>query len=411
LKYLSFRTLFLCILLPPGLYLSTLQGLEIYFQKQWTGELPNVFISDSKPLMEGRISIEEEIRKKINAYLSSKHILKWGILVRIVVKTGTGRWLYPSFGHGSPYVLDTDSSPPDKPESTPTNMLRVAENNWKIMQEGIRFGLTVKIPKETWLANGILAFYIIVFSFLLYHAYRKTAREAHYMEISNQQVRKTAREAHYMEISNQQALEAANERLMIAQQRLQDISVREKNYHQEIARLKNDLDSASDRVRETENEALTEMEQLENKLHENISTKEDLELEVVHLKEELERVEATPKVPAKKQRKQINSTAKRFKTLYKNIEIQQRAVEGFLNLGSDLQLRAEELIHNMDMDSSQLAVKRKIFSKKGAATTFECEFAYRGRVYWRPVAGTKTEILAIGTKNSQTKDLTYLENL
>jgi len=344
--------------------------------------------------MEGRISIEEEIRKKINAYLSSKHILKWGILVRIVVKTGTGRWLYPSFGQGSPYVLDTDSSPPDKPESTATNMLRVAENNWKIMQEGIRFGLTVKIPKETWLANGILAFYIIVFSFLLYHAYRKTAREAQFMEISNQQ-----------------ALETANERLMIAQQRLQDISVREKNYHQEIARLENDLDSASDRVRETENEALTEMEQLENKLHENVSTKEDLELEVIHLKEELERIEATPKVPAKKQRKQVTSTAKRFKTLYKNIEIQQRAVEGFLNLGSDLQLRAEELIHNMNVDSSQLAVKRKIFSKKGAATTFECEFAYRGRVYWRPVAGTKTEILAIGTKNSQTKDLAYLENL
>jgi hypothetical protein len=376
------------------LYLSTLQGLEIYFQKKWAAELPKVFISDSKPLMEGRISIEEEIRKKINGYLTSKHILKWGILVRVVVKTGTGRWLYPSFGQGSPYVLGGDTSPSEKPESTPTNMHQVAENNWKIMQEGIRFGLTVKIPKETWLANGILAFYIIVFSFLLYHAYRKTAREAQHMKISNQQ-----------------ALESANERLMIAQQRLQDISVREKNYHQEIARLKNDLDSASDRVRETENEALTEMEQLENKLHDSISTKEDLELEVVHLKEELERIEASRKVPAKKQRKQIISTSKRFKTLYKNIEIQQRAVEGFLNLGSDLQLRAEELIHNMNVDSSKLAVKRKIFSKKGAATTFECEFAYRGRVYWRPVAGTKTEILAIGTKNSQTKDLAYLENL
>jgi len=394
LKFLSFRTLLLCILLPPGLYLSTLQGLEIFFQKKWTAELPKVFISDSKPLMEGRIRIEEEIKKKIDGYLASKQILKWGFLVRIVVKTGTGRWLYPSFGQGYPYVFDANTSPPEKPESTPTNMLRVAENNWKIMQEGIRFGLTVKIPKETLLANGILAFYIIVFSFLLYHAYRKTAREAQHIKISNQQ-----------------ALEAANERLMIAQQRLQDISGREKNYHQEIARLKNDLDLAGDRVRETEDEALTEMEQLEKKLHESVSTKEDLELEVVHFKEELERIEATRKVPVKKQRKQITSTVKRFKTLYKNIEIQQRAVEGFLNLGSDLQLRAEELIHNMNVDSSKLTVKRKIFSKKGATPTFECEFAYRGRAYWRPVAGTKTEILAIGTKNSQTKDLVYLENI
>jgi len=347
--------------------------------------------------MEGRITIEEEIRKKINAYLASKPILKWGVRVQIVVKTGTGRWLYPSFGQGSPFMLGSENNSPGRSENTYANMRRVAEDNWKIMQEGIRFGLTVKIPMETWIANIILAFYIIIFTFVLYHTYRKTAQEARRIAMSNQQALEAAR--------------AANERLMLAQKRLQNVTVREKDYHREISRLKNDLDLASDKVRETEDEALTEMEQLEHKLHESISIKEDLELEVAHLKEELERIESAQKIPEKKHQKQIDNTTKRFKTLYKNIEIQQRAIEGFLNLESDLQLRAEELIHNMNIDNSKLTVKRKIFSKKGATPSFECEFGYRGRIYWRPVTAIKAEILAIGTKNSQTKDLAYLESL
>ncbi len=393
MKFVPFRTLLLCILLPTSLYIPSLQGLEIFFHKKWSSELQALLISDSKPLMEGRISIEEEIRTKIDAYLATKYTLKWGILTQIAVRTGTGRWLYPSFGQGITHLSDSDTFPPEKSVSTPIDMLRVAENNWKIMQEGINFALNVKIPKETWLANGILAFYIIVSIFLLYHAYRKTASEAQRIEFSNQQ-----------------ALEAANKELLTAQQKLQDIFARERDYHKEISRLRNDLDLASDRVRETEDEALTEMEQLEKKLHENVSIKEGLELEVVRLMEEQERIESTRKVPVKKQQKQITRTIKRFKTLYKNIEIRQRAIEGFLDLGSDLQLRAEELIHNMDVDSTKLAVKRKIFSKKGTSPTFECGFGYRGRIYWRPGPGTKTEILAIGTKNSQAKDLAYLES-
>lgn len=344
--------------------------------------------------MEGRISIEEEINRKINSFLASKHALRLGISVQIVVKTGTGRWLYPSFDQGYTNILDSDSYPKEGTERSTADILKIAEKNWKIMQEGLRFGLTVKIPAETLLANSILAFYIIIFTFLLYRTYRKSAREAQLIEISNKQ-----------------ALKTANEKLIAAQQKLQDIAVREKGYQHEISSLKTELDLVSDRVRETEDDALTEIERLEKKLQESVSIKEYLELEVAHLKGELERIEFSQKAPERKQKKQVNGAMKRFKTLYKNLEIQQRAIEGFMDLESDLQLRAEELIHKMNLDCSKLPVKRKIFSKKGAAPAFECEFGYRGRVYWRPGQGTKTEILVIGTKNTQTRDLTYLENL
>jgi hypothetical protein len=380
--------------LPYILYISSLHVLEAFIQKKWTAELQGVLISDSRPLLEGRLSIEDEIQRNIDAYLASRYTLKWGILPQISVKTKTGRWLYPSYGQGMLYLFDSDAFPPEKPVSAPNEMLRVAERNLKIMDEGIDLSVTVQIPRTTWLANSIFVFYVLLFSLLLYQAYRKSAREAQ---------RST--------ISNQQALEAANSKLAVAQQRLRDATAGERSYQKEVERLKADLDLASDRVRETENEALAEMEQLEKNLHESIALKEELELEVIRLGEEFERIESLQKVPTKKRLKQINNTMKRFKTLYKNIEIHSRAVEGFLNLESDLQLRAEELIHNMNEDCNQLPVRRKIFSKKGATPAFECEFSYRGRIYWRPGPGTKTQVLVIGTKNSQTRDLAYLESL
>ena len=134
-------------------------------------------------------------------------------------------------------------------------------------------------------------------------------------------------------------------------------------------------------------------------------------IRITDIRQELKRLESSRKATSRKQDRQIKSTMKRFGTLYKNLVFHPRAGEGFLNLQSDLQLRAEELIHNMNEDSSRLMVKRKLFSRKGGLSVLECEFAYRGRVYWRRGADGKTHVLAIGTKNTQAKDLAYLESL
>jgi hypothetical protein len=53
-------------------------------------------------------------------------------------------------------------------------------------------------------------------------------------------------------------------------------------------------------------------------------------------------------------------------------------------------------------------VKRKVFGKKGIETILEVAFAYNGRLYYRSGKEQKTEVLAIGTKNSQEKDLGFL---
>lgn len=48
----------------------------------------------------------------------------------------------------------------------------------KIMREGIIFSLSATIPRNTWLANFVLIFYILTFSLILYQAYRNKAEQA-----------------------------------------------------------------------------------------------------------------------------------------------------------------------------------------------------------------------------------------
>ena len=394
MRRLPFHILFSCILMPPVLYILSLQALELVLQKRWTSELRQVLISDTRSLLDGHTAIEDEIKKNVEGYLSSRKIQKWGVLARVTVKTKTGRWLYPFSGKDTYYMFDMQVFPQQRPSPTPTEMLGVAEKNLKIMDEGIETVLTVQIPRNTWTANCLLILYLAVFTFILYRAYKKITTEARHLEFVNHQ-----------------ALETANENLMTAQERLKEVTLREMNYLDEIQKLKTDLAKVSGRVRETEDEALNQIEQLETSLNESVSLREELEIEVLRLTDELEKVESQQKTTHKKQQKQVDSTMKRFKTLYKNLEIQERAVDGFLNLEAELQLRAEEFIHQINEDHTRLTVKRKVFSKKGSVATFECEFGYRGRIYFRPGPGAKTQILAIGTKNSQAKDLAYLEGI
>ena len=378
--------------MPPVLYIFSLQALEILVQKKWTTELREHLVTDSRALLEGRISVEDEISRNVDGYIASRSAIKWGALAQITVKTGTGKMLYPSAAREMIYTFDPESYPNERPSPAPTEALSVAKKNLRIMDEGLELFLTVQIPRNTWIANSMLVVYLTIFTFILYSTYRKSAREGKRLEIRNLE-----------------ALESANKNLKDAQDRLRDVTAREMTYQEEIARLKMDLSMVSDRVRETEDEALEQMEQLEKSIRESVELKEELEFEVIRLSEELERIEAQQKTTPKKQRKQIDSTMKRFKTLYKNLEIQERAVEGFLDLESELQLRAEELIHNMNEDNTRLTVKRKVFSKKGSMPTFECEFGYRGRIYFRPGPGAKTLVLVVGTKNTQARDLAYLE--
>jgi predicted RNase H-like nuclease (RuvC/YqgF family) len=135
-----------------------------------------------------------------------------------------------------------------------------------------------------------------------------------------------------------------------------------------------------------------------------------MELEALELREELDRLKGRLQKP-KQRDKKLKSVSKRFKVLYKNLAFTDRAVEGFSSLPDDLQMRAEEVILRLNQDDSQISVRRKVFAKKGKMNVLELDFSYSGRIYLRKNAGPKTEIVVIGTKNSQKKDLAFLETM
>jgi predicted RNase H-like nuclease (RuvC/YqgF family) len=156
---------------------------------------------------------------------------------------------------------------------------------------------------------------------------------------------------------------------------------------------------------------MEELEELEKRLQESVEHREKKEKEIQALMQEVEQLEARQKTSSRKKDKDFKQIKKRFQTLYKQLALHDRAVEGFLELPPDMQLKAEEVVHSMNEDSSRVQVKRKVFSRKGSSTVFETVFAYKGRLYWRKDSEGKTEILAIGTKNTQNRDLAYLESL
>ena len=62
MNVISFRVLFVCIFLPPIMYVFSIQILEHYLQNTRTKDLQNVIIQDFDALYNGRHSIKEEIR-------------------------------------------------------------------------------------------------------------------------------------------------------------------------------------------------------------------------------------------------------------------------------------------------------------------------------------------------------------
>ena len=103
--------------------------------------------------------------------------------------------------------------------------------------------------------------------------------------------------------------------------------------------------------------------------------------------------------------------SKLFPVLYKNIVINRKALTGLLKLSEDQQIKAEEIIHQLDQTPENVIIKRKVFSgKKHKTTCLEVLFAYNGRLYFRK-QDNMIEVVVIGTKNTQPKDMEFLHSL
>jgi hypothetical protein len=386
LKNFPFKILFLCIFLPPVCYILTLNGLEKFLGERETERVQDLMIRDQQGLYEGRHTIKEEINRNIGRYLSDDFKHKIGIKTEILVKTKDDRILYPS-----QTKLDTTSPFQEEKGFGETGLeslryTEVASENYRILSDGLVLDVNLQIGQNTWLANAILIIYIFAS-----------------LAVLQSFIRRGIRRAETEEDEQKRLVQGLSEQLNQAEEKLKEVETREGEYVERIASLRNDKDELTRDV----DGLLEELESQEAGLKEQKRIKEEMAAQVAQLKEEMERLAQQ----SRKIKKTADAARKRFGVLYRNLLFTDRALEGFLALTNEFQLKAEETIHKLNDDESAVAVKRKVFGKGGKMDFLEVSFAYSGRLYYQKDSRARKIIVAIGTKNTQEKDLTYLESI
>ncbi len=388
MKKFPFKILFLCLLLPPICYLLSIQGLEGYLKTREISYLRQILVQDQEALFEGRYSVREEVSRNINDYLS--HGLKYnlGIRTRILVKTGDDHILYPTQYNKD--IGETDKG--DDSFALPRESLNytdVAAENFRILNDGLVLSVDVRIKHNGWLSNGILMTYVFLSLWILRVFIRKGLRESEKQE------------------TKQRALiEDLSRRLRDTETGIRDVKTKEARFQGRISELKKDKKELSKDV----DGLLEEVEKLEVGLKDQSHQKQKMEMEVLKLRDQLNDIKSKSEKPKHKKKKK-EAINKRFKLLYKNLDFTNRAIDGFLGLTEEFRLKAEEIIHRINQNASSVSVKRKVFGKGGKLNVLETDFSYSGRIYFQKDSGSKIRIVAIGTKNTQERDLTYLEGM
>ena len=383
MKHFPFKILIICILLPPVLYILTVQTLETHLQKRYAREIEEIYIGDTAQLFQGSIRVEDAVNRNIDHYLQKKRLLQMGVRVKVTVTTRENTIIYPGV-----YAHDADVLP------APGDSDAVARENYRLLNEGLLVDVDLEIEPNRLLSNAILGGYILVFLAVLSFFYRAGARKAAFEEREKE-----------VEIQRLVTLEKEYSR------RLRDLDHERRQLSGEMALVKERLATEKEKVVQSEDEMLEEVVSLEEKLNLNIAQQEEQQQEIEALREKIEQYESGERKSRKHKDKAVDGAQKRFRTLYKNLTVNDRALKGFAGLTADLQLKAEEVIHQINEDPSLVTVKRKVFGKKNRETVLEVIFAYKGRLYFRNSKESGVEILSIGTKHTQAKDLSFLDNL
>jgi hypothetical protein len=104
--------------------------------------------------------------------------------------------------------------------------------------------------------------------------------------------------------------------------------------------------------------------------------------------------------------------ARRLRTLYTNLEFDDRAVSDLVRYGDEAtKLKAEAALKRLSDEAENVAVRRKVGGLPPQLSIFELGFGGKGRVYYTKGRHRRHRILAMGAKNTQKVDLEYLSRL
>lgn len=382
MRYLSFRILAVCILYPPLLYIFGTQYAESYLTRHYQQQVEQIVVGDVQPLFSGAADIEAVVPANIQRFLENQPLTGWGLDLKITVSSRGGRILFP------PPYEDFD------PKLSTTDPIERAAANYEVLTQGLSVSVEAELPHNRLLTNAFLAALILSSLLILYVHVRSGAAKA-----------KNDEQERSEELQRLEQLKNDSKR------RLQNLESEHHALSSQFAEARKDLNKERQTAHRNEDEFIQEIEDLEHKLNENISfQKEQLAL-IEALKAQIDAFGKEQERVLRLQKKGADEIEKRFQTLYKRLSFHRRAFEGFVDLPEELKLKAEETILNLNENPDQVTVKRKVFTKKSRETVLEVLFGYRGRLYFRRLKDGRIEVLVIGTKNSQGKNLEFIDKL
>ena len=381
MRLISLRLLALCVVLPPACYILSLQGIESYARHRYSRQIETVLIGDAQPLIEGRVRLEERVAANVHHFVRSRRLPNWGLQLWIRVTTQAGRMIYPA-----PVTVDPLALVPEDPAAT-------AGDNYRLLQEGLKVDLDLRLPHNTLLSNLLLVGYIGAALLVVVIHYRLALRQA------SKDAARTTDSVQRME------------RLSRRHRKLLESLVAEKaRIAKDLDAVRQELDASRTSADRNEEAMIEEIVALEKRVEENLEQQMRQDDRIADLQEKLADYEKQQSRSARSRKRAMREVGKRFGALYKRTRFNERAIEGFEALPEEMKLRCEEQIYQLDHDPDQVTVKRKVFSKS-RETFFELVFAYRGRLYFRKTAARGIEVVVIGTKNSQERDLAFLDSL
>lgn len=378
-----FSIVVICVLLPPLFYMFSVQLLERFCAARVQSGLEEVYLGNVESLLNGTQAIRSVINRNVDAFLKQSGWIAWGARAVVTVRTADNTLLYPLNE-----LQDFENAGIGPPP------METAAENYRLLNEKPAVILELRLPNNSPITNAVLGFYTFAGIGLLFLYYRHWKGQFQ-KEIASQ------------ELARQ---ELAQKSVQYEQQlhRMEDDRLR---LDHEVRRLQGKLANTLRQTESSEEEMMEEIIALEEEIAAKLDLQKHQQDGLAELQEKIDRLEAQLQKEQARKTKSSDAVQKRLSTLYKNIEVTQRAVRGYLDLTEDMKIKCEEVIHQLDADPTKVLIKRKVFGKKNRETVFEVVFGYKGRLYFLPKETNKNALLAIGTKNSQPQDLAFLDRI
>ena len=264
------------------------------------------------------------------------------------------------------------------------------------------------LPHNTVLANAVLVLYAaLLVSVLVWHTRRLAAREAVRLAALAGARDALAGRAQVIEAELARVRGRLDEVEPESELQAEEIGGLQRERAELQARLvrlerrEAELRSGSARAQKLEEERRA-LEELLEEATRDLATKEG---ELAELRNQSRRA-------GKRAARDEEWIARRLRTLYKNLEVDDRAIANLVELGDETwRLRAEEMLKRLCDEPDTALVRRKVGGLPPHLSIFELGFADKGRIYYTAGQTRRFRVLAVGAKNSQKTDLEYLSRL